>query len=49
MEKVQEPTVMCRNVFKDGNSTPSKVQLTKLWTEMIIKVEKGKVVNISKK
>ena len=49
MEKVQNPIPICKSVFKSGESTTSKMQFTKMWIEMINKIEKGKVVNFSKR
>ena len=47
MEEKQNPKKLCRNVFKDGENKTSKSQFTKMWTEMINKIEKGKAVNLS--
>lgn len=49
MEKVQKPIPICKSVFKSGENTTSKMQFTKTWIEMINKIEKGKVVNFSKR
>ena len=40
---------ICSSVFKSGENTTSKMQFTKTWIEMINKIEKGKVVNFSKR
>ena len=49
MEKIQNPKPICRSVFKSGENTTSKTQFTKKWIEMINKIEKGKIVNFSKR
>ena len=49
MEKEQKDKSTCRSIFKDGRNTTSKAQFTKKWTEMINKIEKGKMVNLSQK
>ena len=35
---------ICRNVFKNGKSIPSKEQLTKKWIELINRSEKNKSI-----
>lgn len=47
MEKAQKPKPICTSVFKNGENTTSKALFTKKWTEMINKIEKGKMVNLS--
>ena len=47
-EKKTDKTI-CKSVFKSGENTTSKMQFTKTWIEMINKIEKGKVVNFSKR
>ena len=47
MEKVQEPIHICKSVFKSGESTTSKSEFTKMWIEMINKIERDKAVNLS--
>lgn len=32
--------ILCRSVFKSGESTTSKAQFTKKWAEMINRIEK---------
>jgi hypothetical protein len=49
LEKVQNPIPICKSVFKSGENTTSKMQFTKTWIEMINKIEKGKVINFSKR
>ena len=49
MENKQNPKPICRSVFKSGENTTTKMQFTKKWIEMINKIEKGKIVNFSKR
>ena len=49
MENKQNPKTICRSVFKSGENTTTKMQFTKKWIEMINKIEKGKIVNFSKR
>ena len=44
-----EKSTTVTSVFKSGENTTSKMQFTKTWIEMINKIEKGKVVNFSKR
>ena len=39
----------CESVFKNGEKTTIKAEFTKKWIEMINKIEKGNIVNFSKK
>ena len=39
---------ICRIVFKSGESTTSKNQFTKIWIELINKIEKNKAVSLRK-
>ncbi len=39
-----KPQTVCRSVFKNGESTTSKNQLTKKWIELINKIEKNKSI-----
>jgi len=47
LEKTQNPKPICKSVFKSGENTITKTQFTKMWIEMINKIEKGKIVNFS--
>ena len=49
MANNEQPQATCKSVFKSGENTTSKMQFTKTWIEMINKIEKGKVVNFSKR
>ena len=49
MANTDKNQILCRSVFKSGENTTSKMQFTKTWIEMINKIEKGKVVNFSKR
>ena len=40
--------ILCRSVFKSGESTTSKNQFTKMWIELINKIEKNKAVSLRK-
>lgn len=39
---------ICRSVFKSGENTTSKTQFTKMWVELINKIEKNKAVSLRK-
>ena len=39
---------ICKSVFKSGESTTSKNQFTKMWIELINKIEKNKAVSLRK-
>ena len=39
---------ICSSVFKSGESTTSKNQFTKMWIELINKIEKNKAVSLRK-
>lgn len=38
-----------KSVFKSGESTTTKEQFTKMWTELINTLEKGKSINFCEK
>lgn len=48
MENTNKSQIICRSVFKSGESTTSKSQFTKKWAEMINKIEKNKAVCLTK-
>lgn len=49
MEKEQDTKRICKSIFKSGENEISKEQFTKMWTDMINKIEKGKLVTIYQK
>lgn len=48
MAKNDKNQMLCRSVFKSGESTTSKAQFTKKWAEMINRIEKNKTVRLIK-
>ena len=40
MANTDKNQILCRSVFKSGESTTSKAQFTKKWVEMINRIEK---------
>jgi len=42
MAENNEPTIVCRSVFKSGENTTSKEAFTKMWIELINKLERSK-------
>lgn len=49
MGKEKNDTSVCKSFFKNGDEAISKKQFTKVWIEMINKIEKGKNINFSEK
>ncbi len=49
MAENETATTICRSVFKSGGSTTTKEAFTKMWTELINTLEKGKSVNFCEK
>ena len=39
---------ICTSIFKNGRTTISTKEYTKIWTELINRLEKGKVINLCK-
>ena len=37
---------ICVTIFKNGGTTTSTREYTKIWTELINRLEKGKVINL---
>ncbi len=48
MANTDKNQILCRSVFKSGESTTSKTQFTKKWVEMINRIEKNKAVRLTK-
>ena len=48
MANTDKNQILCRSVFKSGESTTSKKQFTKMWIELINKIEKNKAVSLRK-
>ena len=48
MANTDKNQILCRSVFKSGESTTSKAQFTKKWVEMINRKEKNKAVRLTK-
>lgn len=42
-----KPTI-CRSVFKSGENTTTKTQFTKMWAELINKIERSKALSLTK-
>lgn len=40
--KPNDKKIMCVSVFKSGENTTTKSQFTKVWVDLINKIEKGK-------
>ncbi len=49
MAENNESTIVCKSVFKSGESTTTKEQFTKNWIELINTLEKGKSANFCEK
>ena len=49
MAENNEPTIVCRSVFKSGESTTTERKFTNKWIELINTLEKGKSVNFCEK
>ena len=49
MAENNEPTIVCRSVFKSGESTTTESEFTKMWILLINTLEKGKSTNFCKK
>ena len=47
MANTDKNQILCRSVFKSGESTTSKAQFTKKWVEMINRIEKNKAVRLT--
>ncbi len=43
--KPNDEKIMCVSVFKSGENTTTKSQFTKVWVDLINKIEKGKGKN----
>ena len=48
MANTDKNQILCRSVFKSGESTTSKTQFTKKWVEVINRIEKNKAVRLTK-
>lgn len=49
MAENNEPTIVCRSVFKSGENTMTESEFTKMWIELINTLEKGKSANFCEK
>ena len=45
MENKQDSKPVCKNVFKSGENAISKEKFTKMWADMINKMERGKMAD----
>lgn len=41
----EQPKAECKSVFKSGKSTTTKGEFTKMWIQLINKMERSKSVN----
>ena len=46
MEEKQDSKPICKSVFKSGENAISKEKFTKMWTEMINKMERDKTIGL---
>ncbi len=44
--KASNKQAICVSIFKNGRTTTSTKEYTKIWTELINRLEKGKVINL---
>lgn len=49
MAENNQPTIVCKSVFKSGESTTTEREFTKKWIELINTLEKGKSANFCEK
>ena len=49
MANTDKNQILCRSVFKSGESTTSKKELTQKWIELINKIERDKSVTLAKR
>lgn len=49
MEAKEQTKSICKSVFKSGESTTSKKELTQKWIELINKIERDKSVTLAKR
>ncbi len=49
MDRKEQPKAICKSVFKSGESTTSKKELTQKWIELINKIEKDKSITLAKR
>jgi len=49
LEQKQQSKTICKSVFKSGESTTSKKELTQKWIELINKIERDKSVTLAKR
>ena len=49
MANNEQPQATCKSVFKSGENTTSKSQFTKMWIELINRLEKNKGVTATRR
>lgn len=49
MANNEQPQATCKSVFKSGENTTSKSQFTKMWIELINRLEKNKGVTVTRR
>ena len=49
MDRKEQTKAICKSVFKSGESTTSKKELTQKWIELINKIEKDKSITLAKR
>ena len=49
MANNKQPQAACKSVFKSGENTTSKSQFTKMWIELINRLEKNKGVTATRR
>ena len=49
MANNEQPQAACKSVFKSGESTTSKKELTQKWIELINKIERDKSITLVKR
>ena len=49
MAKIEQPSNICKSVFKSGENTTTRDEFTKKWIELINRLERSKSVNLCEK
>lgn len=49
MAKIEQPNNICKSVFKSGENTTTRDEFTKMWIELINRLESSKSINFCKK
>ncbi|MBP3480587.1 MAG: hypothetical protein J6K66_03170 [Clostridia bacterium] len=49
MAKIEQPSNICKSVFKSGENTTTRDEFTKKWIELINRLERSKSVNFCEK